>query len=479
MSHARTAILTVLIVLICESAAYGVGFEPPSEPSPPSGSTSRPEVLERIEVQTPRKVVIARVDGERLQGPWSGFDLESLLALDGRVRWSDIVPADRLRVGRDLIRALDHESPAAWSLLVAALELSGASDMADRARERLRRVADDRFGDWDQAATRLVTDARNRERAEDAAKAAVSMRVTRPHLAGHSAGSSARPARRPGRLDVDIDRDRDSLRRLVDREVDGLGLETVPTAQVIATASGPLESVAATGVQLDRFLGAARTRLGGPPEPALPVGGLSVIDPGDADVARILLARHLVDWPLDEPSILIPRPEGWIAILSEPDPARIERWGRDLPAGKAPTILREVELARIAARVAILEAGDGAAPPWMVEGFAEAAAQAIVDVAPIERLGRGPAVAAIRGGRHPAWITSLDPGDAAWSADGDARRTAHLLVSRLLESDATVLPGMVRDLGQGADVDGVFRRWTGLPLAAWLDDCVAWYRTND
>jgi hypothetical protein len=314
--------------------------------------------------------------------------------------------------------------------------------------------------------------------AADAAGAA-SMQIGRPHLLMSSVAGSAIPAHRLGRMPVDVERDRGELRRIVDIEVEGLGLETVPTAQVIAIGSGTLEQVAGVGVLMDRFLASTRSRLGTSSTTPLPAGGVAVIDPEDSDVARVLLARQRFDWPIDEPSILVPRPEGWIALLAEPDPARVRSWAAELPPGQVQTVMRQVELARIAARVAMLEAGAGRVPGWLVEGFAEAAAQAIVDAAPLERAGRRPTVAAIRDGRHPGWITSLPSSDDAWGADGDARRTAHLLVSRLLESGEAILPGIVRDLATGVDEDAAFQRWTGRTRSGWFDDCVDWYRTND
>ena len=467
------------------------GMGPSSESGPPGGTAaSSPATLpDRIEVESPRKVAIVRADGERMVGPWSGFDLLGVQGPDGLVAWIEIAAPDRLRVGRTLIRAAppaSSASPGAWALLAAALDLSGASDMGDRARAALGRLVPDDVDRWIAAIESVVQETEARRRDAAAAEAAVAIRTTRPHLEPPT-GGSAIPARRAGRTPVDVERDRAALRTLVDAEVEGLGLETVPTAQVLATGSGTLEEVAAMGVAVDRCLATARRRLGTAPETPMPAGGLAIVDPGDDDAARVLLARHLVDWPPDEPSLLLPGPRGWLAVLAEPTADRVRAWAAEVHHGQAPgvlpveapTVLRQVELARIAARVAMLEAGAGRVPGWIVEGFAEAAAQAMVEIAPLERLGRGPAVAAIRGGLHPEWIRSLDPGDERWGAGGDARRTSHLLVTRLLESGDAVLPGIVQDLANGADPDAAFRRWTGLSVAGWLDDAADWFRTND
>jgi hypothetical protein len=145
----------------------------------------------------------------------------------------------------------------------------------------------------------------------------------------------------------------------------------------------------------------------------LPAGGLAIIDPGDSDVARVLLARHLVDWPADEPSMLVPRPEGWIAILAAPDTSRRTRWAQALPDGEATIVLRDVELARIAARVAMLEAGAGRVPPWMVEGFAEAA----LGLVALEQGEPAEAAALLERARR----LLVDAGDAVYVAVVDVR----------------------------------------------------------
>ena len=479
MRRTPTAILTVLLATIGGFSANGMGIDPRFGPPTTPNAAALPTVHERVEVQSPRKFAITRVDGSRDQGPWSGFDLEAMHGPESPVRWEDIEPADRLRVGREILRADAEESASEWSLLIAALDLSVAADMAERGRERLRRVAGSEFDVWDAATRRLVEQARERRRLAREVEAAYSMRRTRPHLVSPAATGSAIPARRAGRTAGEIDEDRARLRRLVDAEVEGLQLEIVPTAMTLAIAAGSLEDVAALGVRADRFLAATRARLGGPPEPSLPAGGLAIIDPGDSDVARVLLARHLVDWPADEPSMLVPRPEGWIAILAAPDTSRRTRWAQALPDGEATIVLRDVELARIAARVAMLEAGAGRVPSWMVEGFAEAAAQAMLPEAPLEELGRPVAVATIRDGRHPAWVTQLDPSDPGWGVDGLARRTSHLLMSRLLESGDAVVPAIVRALASGEDIDQAFQRTTGRSSASWLSDSADWFCTND
>ncbi len=437
------------------------------------------EVPDRVEVPSPVKVAITRTDGGRAVGPWSGFDLQGISGPDSSVRWEDITPPDRLRLGRLLIRASGSEAVEAWALLIAALELSDAPDMADRARDRCRSLARDREDVRDEAVRRIVEEARRKRERAAAAVSAATLRVTRPHLEPVRSGGSAVPAPRPGRIPAEIEQDRAALRRIVDTEIGGLGLEIVPTAHTITAAAGTLEEVAAIGVRSDRMLAITRQRLGLAPDAPLPAGGLAIVDPGDSDDARVLMARHLVDWPEDEPSMLLPRPEGWLAVLAEPAPEPLRRWAATLPDGRAEMVWREVEQARIAARVAMLDAGGGRVPAWMVEGFAEAAAQAIVEVAPLERFGRGPAVAAIRSGRHPGWIATVPPGDRRWSAEGEARRTAHLLMSRLLESSDATVPGIVRDLSAGVEIDDAFRRWTGRSVSGWFDDAADWYLTND
>lgn len=273
--------------------------------------------------------------------------------------------------------------------------------------------------------------------------------------------------------------DRAGLRDLVESAIDGLGLELVPTAGSLAGGAGTLESVAAIGVELDRCLDACRIRLGGRPDVALPGGGVAILTTERLDDARLLAAASRVDWPVGESSLLLPKPEGWIALVPPVDPERRAIWSTVMPAGKAEEAMRLVEVARLAGRVAMLEAGDGRVPGWLVEGFAEAAAQGLVPAAPLERLQRAAAVAVLRSGRSPRTIVSASPECEDWGPEGDARRVSHLLVTRLLESDPGAVPGIVAALRSGASIDTAFRRWTGLTLDGWFADSVAWYRTND
>lgn len=481
MTRTRPAILTVLLLATC-----GIPVSPTSSVAsadPPSAGRST--IAEVVEVSAPRRFAIELIDGERRAGPWLGFDLDGVRDESGLVPWTRIRPADRLRLGRDLIRATGPENAADWGLLLAALELSESGDLADRARSRLQQIAGDAHPEVLEAVRKRVNHARAARQAAAAERQTAEIRRVRPHLETRGPGgaggpaTSAIPAPRPGRLPSEIDRDRGTLRTLVEGEVDGLGLQLVPTTFVLVAGPDELETVAAMGVDLDRMLNACRVRLGGAGDAFLPAGGVAMILTETLDDARWLAARHRLDWPTDESSLVIPRPEGWIAIVAPPGQARIDAWASVLPSGTAADVLRRVEIARLAGRVAMLEAGSGRVPGWMVDGFAEAAAQQLVGGAPLERFARPPAVAALRAGRTPQTIVATASGDPVWAPDGEARRVAYLLVTRLLESGDRVLPGIVADLSGGASIDDAFRRWNGMTFDAWCADTVDWHRTND
>jgi hypothetical protein len=437
------------------------------------------EIPARVDAVRPVRMLIAIEGRGRLVGPWSAFDVDGVQGPAFTVPWTEMAGSDRLRLGRALIRAAGDESAAAWSLLCVMLEVTGSAAMAEQAWTRMERLGGEDAPAWTAAVRHRIDEVRERRRLAVDIETKASVRRTRPHLLPVAAGGAVVPPRRPARTPLETAADRGALRQVVEAAVEGLGLEVVPTALVTMAGRGTLEEMGIEGAGFDRVLGVARARLGLGPDAALPAGGLAVVDPADLDVARILLARHGLDWPSDEPSVLVPVAEGWIAYLGVPDPERVRRWSQVLPENAAGTVLRKVEAVRVAARVAMLEAGEGRVPPWMVEGFAEAAAQAMIPEAPLEAFGRPVAVEAIRSGRHPGWVVDLDPSNPAWGADGPARRTSHLLMSRLLESGDDVLPLIVNRLASGADVDHAFRQATGSSLDVWLSDAADWCLTND
>ena len=360
-----------------------------------------------------------------------------------------------------------------------ALEVSESGEMVGRARARLERVAGEEAPKTLEAVQAGVDAIREARRSKAASRDAIAIRRQRPHLVTVPNGGSAIPARRPGRLPVEVDSDRGGLRSLVEVEIEGLGLHLVPTTHTIAAGPESLELAAALGVELDQFLEDCRARLGGVVGTPLPGGGVALLATSDLDDARLLAARHRIDWPEGETSLVVPRPEGWIAILAPLDRSCIERWAPLMADGTAGDACRRVEMARIAARIAVLEAGVGRVPAWMVDGFAEAVAQRLVSTAPLEKSERAGAVHRLRTGGRPEVIFAADSGDSTWAPDGDAHRVAYLLVTRLLETNPALFPAIVADLAAGATVDEAFRRRTGMTLGAWFEDTVDWHRTND
>lgn len=479
MRPSKPAILTVFVVLAC-------GFLPPgavaSVDSNPPGSASSADptgIPETLEVPAPRRVAVRLVDGTRTSGPWLGFDAGAVLAEGERVPWSSMAAADRLRLGRDLIRASGPESAAGWGLLLVALELSESGDMVDRARARMERVAGPEAPAVLEAVRARVETIRAARGNDLASREAVTIRRRRPHLEPRPEGRSAIPAPRPGRLPAEVDSDRGTLRSLVEGEVEGLGLHLVPTTHTIVAGPRSLENAAALGVELDQFIEDCRARLGSPVGRPLPGGGVGLLAVDDLDDARLLAARHRLDWPEDERSLIVPRPEGWIVILAPPDGSCAERWAPLMADGTSADACRRVEIARIAGRIAMLEAGIGRVPGWMIDGFAESAAQGLVPTAPLEPSERPAAVLLLRNGGRPASIFATESGEPGWAADGDAHRLGYLFVTRLLETEASVFPGLVADLAAGATIDEAFRRRTGMTRSAWFADTIDWHRTND
>ena len=85
----------------------------------------------------------------------------------------------------------------------------------------------------------------------------------------------------------------------------------------------------------------------------------------------------------------------------------------------------------------------------------------------------------MRNGRHPGWVLSIEADDPAIWPDGPARDLAFVLVTRLLETDAPALSGLVGDLKRGTAFDEAFRRRFGVTPRGFVDDSATWFRFND
>lgn len=411
-------------------------------------------------------------------GPWTGFDLEGLLREHDRVAWERIDAPDRLRAGREVLqRAGRGQDPGSLALLAVALAVVETGDIADRAAMEAIRAAGDDGSEIEQAITLAIQTRLTEIRSlRDAAKAR-QMGSGRPHLQFDD--PNAGPIR-PDLVPEVVARQRKDL----DHALEGLGLEVVPTGLSMSASSGSLEETSRRGVRLDRHLEDCARKLGlSPGERVLP-GSLVCIVLDDADDARLLAATIFHHrWPGTDRTLMFTTSDGpWAMIMppTEADLERLRRGGMDGDDDERRTMAMRLEEVRAAARATMLHARGGRRlPAWLVEGFAEAAAESLVEGSPIESLRRPRAIRSIRAGRPSSLILEVDPDSDDYGEDGAARDLSMILVQRLLETDESTLPGLVADLKSGSTPDEAFRRRTGRTLAGWLADTDDWFRYND
>lgn len=399
-------------------------------------------------------------------GPWRGFDQDGVLTGSTVVPWGEITSADRLRVGREILRRTGRDrDPASMAFLGVALAVVENDEISRRAIEEATRLAGE-DGASIRSAIETEIETRTEARAARTRKnEAAALQDGRPHLA-YDDQSPPKPID-PFLVPTTLRQQRES----VEQAVAGLGLSIVPTDWTLSVGHGGLEAVSRHGVRMDRYLVDCRTRLGFPADVRPFPGALVLIRVPNFDDARLIVADLFrQQWSNGDPSLMFPTSAGPWVFLPPVDSGN--------PAG-GPTSV-EFEEARIAGRSVILTAHGGRRlPGWMIEGFAEASAAFLVDSPSVEGALRPEAVAMIRAGRSPAWINSVSDDDAGWAPGGAARGLSLILVTRLLESGDEVFPGIVAGLKAGEPVDEVFRRWTGLTLQEWFDDSAVWFRFND
>ena len=399
-------------------------------------------------------------------GPWRGFDQTGVLTESGIVAWDEIFSPDRLRLGREILRRTHRDrDPGSTASLAIILTVIEDDEIARRAIEEAVRLAG---ADGEPLRSSIDSEVERRRQvllAGREAASAAALQNGRPHLV-HDDQTPVRP--------IDPVQVPDTLRRQrasVELAIEGLGLSLVPTGWTLSVGHGELEEISRHGVRMDRFLISCRTRLGFAADARPFPGALVLIRPSNFDDGRLIVADLFHrQWSKGDPSMMFPTEVGPWAITPSVD----------FDGKPTSSDLIDLEEARIAGRAVITTAHGGRRlPAWMVEGFAEASAAFLIDPVRVEAGLRPGAVASIRAGRNPVWITAVRDDDPAWGSQGAARGLALVLVTRLLESGDDVFPGIVAGLKAGEPVDEVFRRWTGLTLQNWFDDSVLWFRFND
>ena len=416
--------------------------------------------------------------GDFESGPWIGFDLEGAHRVGDVVPWARIGSADRLRLGREVLRRADlARDVSSLALLAVALRAIEEDSVSRRALDAAARYGGDHRLEVEEAmASALQARREELQRRRDLART-VSMSVGRPHLNFDLPGGAPVD---PASIPATKARQRAEL----DEAIAGLAVNVVPTGLSITAAPGSLEEVSRIGVRLDRHLEQCASRLGIPPEQSVLPGSLVYIAPEESDQARLLVATVFDHrWPDSDRSMMFCSPDGPWAVVKPPDAALLEQYRLAGVTGDDASRCRmagRIEEARAAGRATMLHAhGAARVPAWLIEGFAETSAASLVDQSPVESMRRPRAVRAIRMGRSPTWILTVAPDSPEYGFNGAARDLSLILVQRLLETQPRALAGILADIRGGATPEEAFPRRTGMTMQAWLADAGEWFLYND
>lgn len=471
------AILTVCGLIACGLAASGPRQQ--GGPAQEARDLEDPvtEVVPRafvLESGLPLRIVDRH--GETHVGRVDRFDERGFSGGIGAVRWTEIDPADRFRIGRSLLRRARREDPAGLAWLVFMLEATRSDSFRDRAASLLTTAAGDRAEAWLEAASRRAQELLEKAATLETASSSARFVRGRPHH--HPRGSAAWPT-------IDVRTAVDAAGRLRasgEDATEGLGLEGVRTRRTIVIGPEDVDQLARDGVRCDRWLDGIAATLGLRPGRDPFPGGVLFVKAADHDLLRMLAAGHFGHEVLDaDDSIVFVTDDGPFIIIAPPRADRVS--GRELLTGAdgdpRRVLVEEEEVRCVTRGMAAMLETRRTLPAWLVEGLAEAMASSLVPDSRIDAARRPSALASIRGGRPPRWILEIDGDDPGFDPDGAARDVAFIVVTRLLESGPEVLPGIMTDLKAGRTLDAAFQRRLGVPMAAWFADTADWFRFND
>lgn len=477
MGSLAPAILTACGVIACGLAmpVAASSKEPPAESigseSPASG------FLEGvIALESPLPLRVEDLKGKTHVGKVDRFDDVGLHGEIGSVRWAELKPADRFRIGRAVLPRARRRDVAGLAWLVYMLEATGTDAYRDRAVKLLVAEAGEEADVWLAESSRRAQELLESSAALAAASEAARFGRGRPHL--HPRGSKPWP-----RIDVRAAvESADRLRAAGEEATEGLGLEAVRTRRTIVIGGGGIDRIARDGVRCDRWIDGIAATLGLPPGLDPFPGGVLLIEVADHDQLRMLSAGRFDHEVLDaDDSIVFVTDHGPFIIMAPPRDERVSEAARYVVPDRDPSeVLVAEEEVRCITRgmVAMLETRRSL-PAWFVEGLAEVMASRLVPGSRIDAVRRPRALASIRAGRAPRWILEVSGDDQGFDPAGLARDVSFIVVTRLLESGPGVIPGLVTDLKSGRALDEAFQRRLGGSVAAWFDDTADWFRFND
>ncbi len=491
------AILTVCMTIACNTAAAGSsdsGYPRDVGPvatghdrvDPPAGSgQAQPADATlpngQVTLINPFSLRIRDRKGTIYAGKISGFDDAGFSGSIGNIRWIDLAPADRFRVGREALQKSRRDDAAGLGWLLFMLRSTDSGDLSDRAERLLRAKAGPDADRIIGAATRRAQEVRDQVEAARLAAESARLKKGRPHLRSTSVAAWGVPdPMKQGAL-------AEQLRIKGEAASEGLGLKGVRTESTVVLGLKSLESLARDGVAFDRLTNEIAPRLGLLPGRNPFPGAMLVMEVVDHDTLR-LMAGTIFDHEalLDDDSILFPTVDGPFVIMATPNKDRIAAISAGMSGGDPLEMLRSLERVRIVARACLVQAHTRRSlPAWLVEGIAEYLTSILIKDAPIDSIRRERALRSMRNernernGRAPGWILGLDGDGEGFDLDGLARDVSFVVVTRLFETDPRTVPGLITDLKAGMTLDEAFRRWTGMSAQAWFEDTADWFRFND
>jgi len=477
MRRLAPVILTACGVLACGVATPAAAStdDPPAESTEPaSPATAFQEGV--VGLASPLPLRIEDLAGKTYVGKVDRFDDDGIYGAIGFVRWVDLKPADRFRIGRSLLSRARREDVAGLAWLVYMLEATRTDGFRDRAVNLLIAAAGDDADAWLAESRRRAQELLDASAALAAASEAARFRRGRPHH--HPRGSNAWPP-----IDVRTGVEAaDRLRAAGEEATEGLGLEGVRTRRTIVIGGGGVDRLARVGVRCDRWLDGIAATLGLPPGLDPFPGGVLLVEVADHDQLRMLSAGRFGHEVLDaDDAIVFVTDDGPFIITAPPRAERISNVARGIDPDRDPNagLVAEEEVRCITRGMLAMLETRRTLPAWFVEGLAEAMASTLVPGSRIDAIRRPRALASIREGRSPRWILEIDGDDSVFDPEGLGRDVAFIVVTRLLEAGPGVVPGLVTDLKAGRALDEAFRRRLGVSAAAWFADTADWFRFND
>ncbi|MCH2162363.1 MAG: hypothetical protein MK085_10885, partial [Phycisphaerales bacterium] len=458
------AILTVLAFWTCIWAgperALALFSDPPGTGQ---AAPANPVILPEgpFDLVPPLGVRLALVDGREIMGEATAWSMDALRGGFGELPWSDLRDSDRYRLLRESLRASGMDTLEGWMLV--AINLQAFPSDPRYVRQAMQRVgrlapADQR----DAVVAQLEREVAKRRKAIEEAEAARKAQQLQADPAHRrAAGTADWPLPDSVLQEAEAARLRSKYMDLLD----SLSMHAAEGVATIVYGTQPVRELAMFAVRLDSFheyLASFFTA---------------------ASTKNIFPGRALVILVSDDAQLRLLAAEGFRQAV--PAGAR----GMLLYDGDTPVILYQPgagrtqdqeELSRLLA-LAFLQAHHSrrALPPWLESGLADVLAAQATPKSVVDDRRRPRALDMMRNGRHPGWVLSIEADDPAIWPDGPARDLAFVLVTRLLETDAPALSGLVGDLKRGTAFDEAFRRRFGVTPRGFVDDSATWFRFND